>query len=331
MRQIFEKLQQSIAQERDCMLLTVIAHNGSTPRGKGSQMLVDAQGRITGSIGGGAIEKYSEERAVKLLAGKKNDLHCFTLQEKAEENIGMVCGGDMTVLFTYVAAHDLKWQKIAAQTMQRFAQMQKATISLGKNGEVALRDENNALLAGEVIPDAQIACCLPLELAERAVIFGAGHIAQALTPLLKMVNFRTTVYDCRLEYANIQNFPDAEQVIVGEFEQLSDRLQLQPDDYIVIMTHGHQHDYEVARQVLQEEHAYVGIIGSKRKTACVNERLLAAGISQQRIEKVHAPIGVSIGAVTPAEIAISIIGEMIAVRAMQRDGGRTVHHDCPMH
>ena len=172
---------------------------------------------------------------------------------------------------------------------------------------------------------------LPLPVGERAVIFGAGHIARALTPLLRTVGFRPVVVDDRPGFATAEHFPQADRTICGDFDRISDYLTLTPEDYVVIMTNGHEHDFQAEVQVLRGETAYVGVIGSRKKTAFVNQRLREAGIPEEKIAFVHTPVGTPIKAVTPEEIAVSIAGEMICVRAARREAAGEVHHGCPMH
>ena len=169
---------------------------------------------------------------------------------------------------------------------------------------------------------------LPLPIGERAVIFGAGHLARALVPLLRSVEFRPVVYDDRPALADPAAFPDAEQVVCGDFRNIAGTLPLSPEDYVVVMTSGHLHDLEIQEQILRQELAYVGVIGSRAKIAAVNARLREAGISEKKLRTVHTPVGTPIKAVTPAEIAVSITGEMIYERACRRED--PAHHACPM-
>jgi len=160
------------------------------------------------------------------------------------------------------------------------------------------------------------------------VIFGAGHIARALIPLLRSVEFRPVVYDDRPALADPAAFPDAERVVCGDFRNIAGTLPLSPEDYVVVMTSGHLHDLEIQEQILRQELAYVGVIGSRAKIAAVNARLREAGISEEKLCTVHTPVGTPIKAVTPAEIAVSIAGEMIYERACRREA--PAHHACPM-
>ena len=161
---------------------------------------------------------------------------------------------------------------------------------------------------------------MPVSTGERAVIFGAGHCGAALAPILDSVGFRVTVFDNRKEFANRENVPSAETIICGDYEKISDYLEFGPEDYVVIMTSGHVFDCTVERQALSQPVAYVGVVGSAKKIASVNQRLMDAGISREAVNSVFTPVGVPIKAVTPEEIAVSIAGEMIRVRANRRLG-----------
>ena len=160
---------------------------------------------------------------------------------------------------------------------------------------------------------------IPFEGEERAFIFGAGHIAMALAPILKACSFNVTVLDDREEYVTPERYPTADRLVVCDFTRLSDYLDEGGNDYAVIVTNGHKHDFECEDQMLRRNMAYVGVIGSRKKIAMVNEKLKAAGLSEEVIAKVHTPIGLPIKAVTPAEIAVSIAAEMILERANRRE------------
>ena len=156
---------------------------------------------------------------------------------------------------------------------------------------------------------------VPAVKAGRVYIFGGGHVSQALVPAVAAVGFRPVVYDDRPEFADPARFPQAEVVLCGDFLSLGEQVRVTPDDYVVIMTRGHQADYEVLAQTLRSGAKYLGCIGSKKKLALCKERLLAAGFTEEEYQRVHAPIGLAIGAETPEEIAVSVTAELIAVRA----------------
>ena len=145
-------------------------------------------------------------------------------------------------------------------------------------------------------------------------IFGAGHVSTSLYKTAKDVGFDVTVIDDREAYASRERFPEAREVIAQDFDQAMNSLKPTEAAYIVIVTRGHRDDMQVLRWAVQTKARYVGMIGSKRKTIGIFRELQKEGLSSQIFERVHAPIGLDIGAVTPEEIAVAITAELIAVR-----------------
>jgi len=331
MQSVFAKLLYEMEKENDTVLVTLIKSSGSTPRGTGSQMLVAPYGLAAGSIGGGAVELRSIEMAQELICSRSSTVHEFHLNTNKVEDLGMVCGGDTTAHFQFIPADSELWSQLAKQVMRCFSEKIPATLVLQLSGEpAALMGDDGALLAGIKPAESAAVKALPLQLTNRALIFGAGHIAERLVPLLKTIDFAPVVFDCRPEFATEARFPDAASVICGDFDRISSYLTFQPDDYVVIMTQGHSSDLSVENQVLRCETAYIGVIGSAKKTAAVNAKLRALGIPEEALSRIYTPVGTKIKAVTPAEIAVSIAGEMILVRALRREGNAEVHHGCPM-
>jgi len=154
-------------------------------------------------------------------------------------------------------------------------------------------------------------------------IFGAGHVAVNLYKLAQHTGFDVVVVDDRDAYANRERFPDAREVIAEDFDQVTARLSPSESSYIVIVTRGHRDDMRVLRWAVQTRARYVGMIGSKRKTIAIFQELQKEGLSTQLFERVHAPVGLDIGAVTPEEIAVSITAELIAIR---RHAERSLPH-----
>lgn len=149
-----------------------------------------------------------------------------------------------------------------------------------------------------------------------AFIFGAGHVGLALEPILRYVNFTTKVIDDRSDFANRERYPEAEEVVVlDSFLDAYQGMETDEKSYIVIVTRGHSWDYDVLKQSLKRTTAYIGMIGSRNKVAEVYRMLREDGFSQEELDRVYSPIGTNIFAETPEEIAVSIAGEMIKVRA----------------
>ena len=343
MDRIFAKLLYMLEKKLDTVLVTIIADQGSAPRGAGSQMLVGSEGRILGTIGGGAIEGNADVMARQLLKEQRSCCHLFQLHGAAKENIGMVCGGDVQVQFQYIPGDSDFWVALTGKLLEMTSARQPGWLALktdcsipsllSASGEVIL---GNAV-SGRISKDgwkpeqSKDVFCLPLPIGERAIIFGGGHCAQALAPLLHTVGFRVAIFEERAEYGCPENFPTAEQIIVGDYTKISDYLQCAEDDYIVIMTNGHSFDLEVQDQVLRGDFAYVGVIGSRKKTVAVNQKLRERGVAEEAIARVHTPIGTPIKAITPEEIAVSIAGELIYTRALRREATGIIATGCPMH
>ena len=155
-------------------------------------------------------------------------------------------------------------------------------------------------------------------------LFGAGHISQGTAAMGKMLGFRVVVIDPRPEYNNNDRFPDADALIVEEYESAFSKLSVDEDSYIVIYTTGHVLDEQCLDFAVGTKAKYIGMIGSKKKVKEVKERLLQKGISQQQLDRVYAPIGIGIGAETPEEIAISILAEIIKVKRTNSAKGEGV-------
>ncbi|MCR4962429.1 MAG: XdhC/CoxI family protein [Firmicutes bacterium] len=343
MNAIFAKMIYELEENRDVALVTIIAQEGSSPRGIGAQMLVKSDGSVTGSVGGGAVEKRCQELALQCIQNKNWKIREFALRQNETASIGMVCGGDVTAFVQYAGAAQKEWRELAKKLLTIFAAHQSGWLALHLDGSVpAVIDENGNTVFGQLegaVPaldrktyvKTENMFYMPLPVRDRALLFGGGHCTQALAMVLAKVGFRVVVVDNRPEYADPALFPEAESVICGDYCHIADYLTVEPADYVVIMTHGHVHDLDVQEQVLRHPPYYVGVIGSKSKKDFVNSKLRELGIPDEVIATVHSPIGTAIKAVTPEEIAVSIAGEMIYERALLRESCGITFHGCPMH
>ena len=343
MNAIFAKMLYELEKGHDMVLVTIIAQEGSSPRGLGAQMLVKNDGNIIGSVGGGGVEKHCRDLALQCIQNKSSQIQEYTLRQNGAHSIGMVCGGDVTAFLQFVDAKQAKWMELAKKLLTIFSAHQSGWLVIHLDGNIpAILDESGKRIFGQLQEDVpklenktyvktNASFYMPLPIRDRAILFGGGHCAQALSLLLTKVGFRVVVVDNRPEYADPQRFPEAESVICGDYCKIADYLTIAPSDYIVVMTHGHAHDLDVQKQVLQNPSIYIGVIGSKSKKDFVNAKLREFGISDEAINQVHSPIGTPIKAVTPEEIAISIAGEMIYERALLRESCGIAYHGCPMH
>jgi xanthine dehydrogenase accessory factor len=156
----------------------------------------------------------------------------------------------------------------------------------------------------------------PTVLPGTVYLFGAGHVSRPVAELASVVDFQTVVLDDRAEFSNAERFPKADQIkVIPSFHQAFEGLDIDRDSYVVILTRGHLHDKTVLEQALKSNAGYIGMIGSRRKRDLIYQELLGKGFAKNELERVCAPIGLAIGAETPEEIAVSIVAELIQVRA----------------
>lgn len=165
----------------------------------------------------------------------------------------------------------------------------------------------------------------PILPAPRVIVCGAGHVGQAVCHLAAYVGFSVTVIDDREDFLSPEMLPGADQLIARAFENAFSEVPVGGDTLIVVCTRGHAHDFTVVKKALETDAPYVGLLGSQRKRELFFKKLRAAGFSDNDFERVHTPVGLNIGAVTPREIAVSIVGELIEQRRLhgRKAGGRT--------
>jgi xanthine dehydrogenase accessory factor len=154
----------------------------------------------------------------------------------------------------------------------------------------------------------------PLEPEPTAIIFGAGHISKSLCQVAKLAGFRTVIVDNRESFANVDRFPQADEIFAAEYEDVYPKLSVHSSTYLVIVTRGHRDDMRVLRWAVETPAKYIALIGSLRKVISVIRELEKEGIPAERFARVFGPMGLDIGALTPEEIAVSVGAEMIAVR-----------------
>lgn len=324
MFEMFQSLLDLLNRGEDAVLVTVASAQGSTPRGAGSQLLADREGLVAGTIGGGPGEAQALALAEEMLEKRGTAVRRLELRHGGE--LDSVCGGEQTVLLQFVPRDAAAWRTLAREVLARLEAHRGGGLVLETGADPALLEET----PGCPVWDGR-RLTLPLPVGERVVIFGGGHCALALAPVLRSVGFRVAVFDDRPEFASAERFPEAETVVCHSYTDIAAGLELTAEDYAVVMTSGHSHDFEVEEQLLRRPLAYVGVMGSRTKTAYVNGKLREAGVPEDAISRVHTPIGTAIKAVTPEEIAVSVTGELIYERALRREAAGETAHGCPSH
>lgn len=311
------------------MLVSVTAASGSVPRGAGAMMAVLPDGSSVGTIGGGSVEYEAVRHAVRLLAEGRSGSHSYVLSKNDVAGLGMICGGDVTVYFQLITKESAEPFRFLRAAMERDesvwlvrARENGAFVSTGvwSGGRLLFApdiDESRVrplLRSRAVLTEDMYA--EPISLAGCTYVFGGGHVAQELVPVLSHVGFRCIVFEDRADFTRPELFPGVFDVVLGDFSNISEKINLGASDNAVIMTRGHGFDFEVIAQTLATPAAYIGCIGSRKKIAATKERLFAEkGFTESDFARVHTPIGIEILAETPAEIAVSIAAEMIRFRA----------------
>jgi len=339
MKKLFQVLKQCMSDGEDTVLVTVLASSGSTPRGAGARMLVSKKGRLYGTIGGGIVEFKAQQLAVEALKEKKSQVKGYKLSPNQVEDLGMICGGNVVVYLQFISAGDHETFSLIEHILSSFSNDEDSWIITDITDETAWNmgiysrsigfigiemdfDEVKALFATHAVHmkiGTKNYYSEPLLRAGKVVICGGGHVAQELVPVLAHIGFRCIVLDDRAEFTDKKLFPMAEEVKIVDFQNIKGSVVITENDYIIVVTRGHNNDFVVAEQVLRTNACYIGMIGSRRKIAGTNAKLLEAGIAQKDIDRVYTPIGIDIKAETPAEIAISIAAELIMVRAQRTE------------
>ena len=332
MRSMFKTMQDHLSRGEALVLVTVTASSGATPRGAGARMLVGKDGRICGTIGGGAVEYRAIQVAGTVLQEQTSLDRNFCLNRKDVENLGMICGGDVDVFFQYIPAGDAAAMALTEEAERCFAAGRGlwflSDIRTGSKMGLYTAEEG---FWGIEAPEGLTPTRQPVRFGNwfveqintegRVYVFGGGHVAQELVPVLAHVGFRCVVMDDREEFTRKELFPDAEQIVQGDMCRIGDYLHIGEEDYVCVMTRGHAYDTVVQAQLLRCHPCYCGVIGSRHKAAGVRKVLKEEhGLTDEELDRVTTPIGLEIGAETPAEIAISICAQMIAHRA--RRSGR---------
>lgn len=285
-------------------LALIVERRGSAPRGVGAMLLLRPDGSCCGTVGGGSLE----QQVIDALAQMQQDGHGFIRPfQLLPEQDGMPCGGSLTLLLA----------KLSAPAIPVFAAA-AASLEAGRGCTllVGLTESGQACWSVDLpAPAAVQHYSIPLQPVPELLICGAGHIAQALAPMALTAGFKVSVLDDRAELLSAGRFiAPVKTVVVAGFDGCLQCQQITAATSVLIVTYGHHHDRVVLEQVLGTDAGYIGMVGSKRKRAELFAQRCAAGSSDEELERVHCPVGLAIGAETPAEIAVSILAEMIAVR-----------------
>ena len=314
MKNLMEKLKEQVIMGNACYLVALIESEGSTPRSSSAFMLVNKNGFVAGTVGGGGMEYAAVlEAQKKLMEGEtKSFLKRYDLTTAA----GIACGGYCSLQFCYLPAvqeTDMLAEYILFRLKGKYPWWLLIPL-----GEGDIRVEEGLFIKkhkGFYEQDGKEYYAEQYNYDGRVFIFGAGHVARELVPLLSHLGFKCVVIDDREEFAKPEVFPTAHKVLLADYTKLNEVCKLHCMDYAVVMTRGHVHDANCERFLLTTPVPYIGVMGSKNKAKLARETLLSEGYSEKQLARIKTPIGLDIGSETPAEIAVSIAAQLIEVRS----------------
>jgi len=360
MEQVFRAASEEAAAGNGMVVATVVRTSGSTPQKPGAKLLVRADGSGVGTLGGGCVEGDIWFAASQLLkSGGPAEMRDYELNEDLAAQDGLVCGGTMYFLLDPIrdeanpngtkADPDFNDEVLAAYdggAPVAVASLMKAPEGSGLTVGSQLLVRENGSTAGS-LGDEKLDARASVE-ARRLmamgkndyivtesgaeffieayttpptlVLAGGGHVSRAISNIAKTLGFRIFVIDDREEFSNADRFPEAEQTVVSDYASGFEKLPIGTNSFIVIATRGHRYDTAATAAAMRTPASYVGLLGSRRKTILIYEELFAQGFTMEQVKSVRSPIGLSISARTPEEIALSIMAEIVAFR-LDGDGG----------
>jgi xanthine dehydrogenase accessory factor len=354
MKDIYTEIVELLEAKGKGALATIINRVGSAPRESGAKYLIKEDGNTIGSIGGGCVEADVWQEAGKVVEKGKGSVLHFNLTSAQLAEGGLICGGNIDIFLEPLSEDfvDIYQEVLKARQhgergilatvisvdgvapkgkdVKAFIKMsgeKTGSLFTGVESERRVLEEAERLLR-EKKPEVLVidsdgtghswkrmeVFLEPVYSEPTVYIFGAGHISQQLVPLVKKVHFKAVVIDDREMFANRDRFPEADEVIVSEFESAFEQITVDQSSYIIIVTRGHIYDGLVLGKAVSTDARYIGMIGSKRKIRTLYQNLAKEGIPEGVLKRVHAPIGLDIGSETPEEIAVSIVAQLIMKR-----------------
>jgi xanthine dehydrogenase accessory factor len=324
-REILPELERWRARGDRIALARVVATRRSAPRPVGAKLIVSEHGELAGSVSGGCVENEVVEAAREVLGGDEPRLLTFGISDDLALSVGLPCGGEIDV---WVAAPEPELLDALADVArdQRRAvslvDLDNGTERLVLDGEEPSADDLIRAGHSKVVDvEGKRVFADVFGPPPRLLIYGAVDTADALCAAAGQLGWHTIVGDARSRFATPERLPHADEIIVAWPEETLERVRPDHATAIVVLTHDDKFDLPLLTRALESEAFYIGALGSRRNQERRRERLLDAGVDEAELERISGPAGLDVGAHNPAETAVSILGEIMAVRA-GRDGGR---------
>lgn len=302
--ELIRLLSKPLQKEAALRLALVVERTGSAPCTVGDLLLLDHKNKMNGTVGGGRLEQQVLEDLHHLAPDQSGQLRRFNL---LPEQDGMTCGGSVTILLARLTEAARTCFANLNRCLQQ-GQPARLQVAVDTDGHVTWLGPDQVVAGGQLFE-------VLVAPAPELLLFGAGHIAQVLAPMAHLTGFAVTVLDDRTDYLADHSYGQGIAVVELDcFEHaLADR-KADASSFLLIATYSHTHDLTVLAQALDTGAGYIGMVGSRRKREELFGQLRRTGFSETDLARVRCPVGLAIKAETPAEIAVSILAEMIAVR-----------------
>ena len=357
-KSIFNTMESLIQKGESASIATIVNRKGSAPMSSDAKMLVHKDGTIEGTVGGGCLEAEVWQTAMDVLESKKSEKLRFDLTEQDAADSGHICGGIVEIFVEPLESYSIELlsavnkirrtggsaamatqispfenenkkllilkdgstigslSKYEAEIWRESSRIMKegqpTTLEFDKN-KTDKKDISKEHSSTEIFVE-------PITTQPKIYLFGGGHVSFCVAQTAHLAGFRTSIVEDRPSFANKERFPMAEDFYVGEFPGIFDSLEIDESSYLAIITRGHSNDETVLEWALSTPARYIGMIGSKSKVLLTYRHLQEKGFKRQElIERVHAPIGLDIGADSPGEIAVSIVAELIKDRRLGQE------------
>lgn len=330
---------QGARQGRGVALASLVESSGSIPMSERAKMVVCADGRTYGTIGGGCLEAEVLAVARDVLESRRPHSTRYTMTEQQAGEHGLNCGGTVRI---YTECIDAEAAELFAEIARAKLERRPCVLATALEGRGRALFHPDGTRQGQLeVADPDVAASWAAQALERErpdlqqlsgaevfvepfapppqlYVFGGGHVGGQICRLAHNVGFRVVVVDDRPYFAGRDRHPDADECIADEIPAVFDRIPIDDQTYIIAATRGHEHDEIVVERAIATRARYVGMLGSERKKRVLWERIEGRGGSRARLDGVYAPVGLNIGADTPEEIAVSVVGELIDVRRSAR-------------
>ncbi len=314
----WEYVLEKLKDEQRVYVLTVIENFGSSPGRKGFKMLVAEDQFIYGSVGGGVMEFSLVEEAQSLLSTPnppsfiKKQIHKGNIKDGS----GMICSGEQTVAFSNLNAKHIP---IVEEIISTLKNGKRGTLSLSPSEFKFINKDLNKQFDYQINSKEDWFFREELGFKERLFIVGGGHVGVAVSKLFRDLGFYIVVFDNRENLNTLENNSSAHQKKVIDYQEIADHIPSNQQGYITIMTNKYTDDKLVVSKLINKPYAFIGVLGSKAKLKTLRKELLKEGFSAEALDKLYAPIGLSIKSETPEEIAVSIAAEIIQVKNAGRE------------